>query len=46
MSVKDFKRGYSVRLGSGQPEFDSLEVLSRYIFIFIFLFRRPNKNDF
>jgi hypothetical protein len=50
MSVTDFKRGYSVRLGSGQAstQFDSLQVISRYIIFFLntFIFGRPNKNDF
>ena len=46
MSVKDLKRGYSVRLGSGQPEFDSLQVLSGYIFFYIFIIGGPKKNYF
>jgi len=46
MSVKDLKRGYSVRLGSGQPEFDSLQVLSGYIFFISLLLVVPKKITF
>ncbi len=48
MSKSELKRGYSVRFGSGQPEFDSLQFLLRHIFFFgnIFFIGRPNINDF
>jgi len=35
MSKPELKRGYSVRLGSGQPEFDSLQFRLRHIFFFV-----------
>ena len=35
MSKPELKRGYSVRLGSGQPEFDSLQFRLRHIFFLL-----------
>ena len=48
LSLRSLKCGYSVRLGSGQPEFDSLQRPERYIFFFchFFIFCCPNNNDF